>query len=244
MLRISASVDNSLVTVQTFDFEALAVTTFVVRARRLVGAIFLLLDAGLDIEAAILGRALMETAVTLMWLGTDLPTNVKRWRLDDARTRLKWLKELEALEKTGDEHAWPPWPKRGLEKKELAERVAALEGEGLSGMPSFKDQCKAMSSHFYPTAYRQNSHGAVHPSPYALEQFIDRDDERGVHILADGPRTRDRTYPDETAALWLHLVLDVAAMTSNAFPWSRKDLQPALDSISAGLQARDAEEWG
>lgn len=242
LLSISDSVDNSLVVIQKHGFEALAVTTFVVRARRLVRAIFHLLDEQLDVEAAILGRALMETAVTLMWLGTDLPKNVKRWRLDDARERLKWLEELGALEKTGDEYAWPPWPERPMEEAELRDLVASLEGKGVKGLPSFKDRCKTMSSHFYPTAYRQGSHGAVHPSPYALEQFIDHADELGAHILANGPRTRDKTYPDETAALWLHLVLDVAAMTSNAFGWSREDIQPALDSIAAGLHARGAED--
>lgn len=239
LLRLGDPVDNALVTAdQPHATVALAVTTFIVRARRLVRASIVLLDRGFDLEAAVLGRALMDTAVTLAWLGEDLPERIRRWQLDDARTRRTWLTELAELDK--DELAVDWWPELPDERGELQELIAHLEAEGVKGMPGFKARAERMHPSFHATAYRQGSHGAVHPSPYALESFIDHHDEAGDHVSAYGPRTRDKTYPYETAALWLHLAMDTAAMTSPAFPWTRADLQPPLDSIKAGIDLRSA----
>ncbi len=106
-------------------------------------------------------------------------------------------------------------------------------------MPSFRDRCDAVDPSLHSTAYRQGSHGATHPSTYALGRFVDAEDARGAHVLAFGDRTRDETEPYETAALWLHMTLDVAAMTTRRMPWTRGSLQPPLDSIVAGLAARE-----
>lgn len=230
LLRLSAATDDAHVRKGPLGGTALAVTTLIVRGRRLVRAIFALLDDGqFDPEALILRRALMETAVTLQWLGTDLRANVPRWRLDDLLTRQKWDDELRA----SGQRLYEPQARQRLDAD-----IERRQASGVKGMPPFRQRCEAIEPTWHATAYRALSHGATHPSPYALEDFIQDHPDGGKWVRADGPQTRDEDFPYEWAALWLHVILDVAAVTSGAFPWTREDLQPFADSIKAGIASR------
>lgn len=73
--------------------------------------------------------------------------------------------------------------------------------------------------------------------PYALGFFMEQT-EAGTEILAWGPRTVDETYPYESAALWLYLVLEAAAETTRRTPWTSASFAPVMKSIIRGLRRR------
>lgn len=223
LLRISSEMDRTLVRPTGRAEEGVVVVTFVVRARRLTRAIFCLLDEGLDIEAQMLGRALMETAVTLAWLGKDLTSRISRWRLDDARTRLKWDDEAISAGEALMSHR----------ARSITEAlITRLEGSGVRGMPDFRTRCDEIDASWY-AAYKQASHGALHATTFALGRFIADVRAEGSSVLAFGDPTKHDDEPYEMPALWLHMSLDVAGMTTRRMPWDRSTLQPALDAIGS-----------
>jgi hypothetical protein len=200
--------------------------TFAVRARRLVRAIFALLDEELDIGAQMLGRVLMETTVTLQWLAKDFPARITSWRLHDAKARLSWDGAFAKVH--GGEALMSAEGRREIEA--LRDQLRARGGDKL---PEFWERCAEMEPTWHVQMYRQASHGAIHPSAMALQKFIDRIDEQGAHVLADGPETRDDEHPHEMAALWLQITLDVLGRVApKTFPWQRQ-----LDEIGARLAA-------
>jgi hypothetical protein len=201
--------------------------TFAVRARRLVRAIYALLDEGLDIEAQMLGRVLMETTVTLQWMAVDLRARIPNWRLDDARVRLAW----------DDAYATAHEGQR-LMSAEGRRQIEALRdrliGAGATRPPEFWERCAEIEPTWHTLIYRHASHGAMHPSAMALGRFIERVDEQGAHVLADGPETRDDAYRYEPPALWLQLTLDVLSRVApGAFRW-----QDDLERIGARMAER------
>jgi hypothetical protein len=173
---------------------------------------------------------LMETTVTLLWLASDLEGRVPRCLLSDAVRRVEW-DDAYAQASGGDRLLSP------ASREELVNKIAAWKAEGVKELPPVRQLCDELDPAWHPLAYRQGSQGATHATPYALERFIAEETPAGCTIDATGPRTRDDTYPYETAALWLHMALDVPAM-SGRFPWSREDLAPTLESILAGMSRR------
>ena len=228
LLKVSASMDNTLVRPVGRAAEGEVVVMFVVRARRLTRAIFTLLDDDLAVEAEILMRALMETAVTFAWLGKDLSRRMERWQLDDHR----WaIEQDDAAREAGSST---------LSDAARARRIALRDGllaRRVKGMPDFRAMADSIDPSLY-AGYKIASHGAIHATRFAMGRFFAQRTEEGATIHALAKPLFDEQYED--AALWLSVALDVAAVTTRRMPWTRGTLQPALDSITAGIEARKA----
>lgn len=232
LLQMSAALDNILVPRAPTAEAYQVMVTFAIRARRLTQAIFNLLDQGLEVEAEMLERVLMETAVTLQWIARDFDSRITRWRLEDANARLAWDDNY-AKGHAGDRML----SAKGRREIEITrERLIERDPEA-EPMPKFWERCAEVETSaelepsWYILVYKRASHGAIHPSTMALERFIDHVDEAGAHLLASGPNTKADDAQHEWAALWLHIVLDVLARCAPlSFRW-----REFLDAIGARL---------
>jgi hypothetical protein len=63
---------------------------FIVRGRRQLLATFHLLDGGFPEDAAIVNRALLDLAATLVWLRQDWDHRFWRWAFDDVSRAVEW----------------------------------------------------------------------------------------------------------------------------------------------------------
>jgi hypothetical protein len=88
LLRVS-EIYNDPVLPHGYGPTPVAVVTAVVRARRLFEAGYALADAGNGLEAAVLFRAVFETALVLGWLKVDPELGFLIWMLDDQRSALR-----------------------------------------------------------------------------------------------------------------------------------------------------------
>jgi hypothetical protein len=79
---------------------------------------------------------------------------------------------------------------------------------------------------------------AIHASSAALRTFLVERTEEGTLVDAYGEPTVDDTEPYENAALSLHWVLDVAAITSGRMPWTPETIRPQLASMEAEIERR------
>ncbi len=88
LLRVSEIYEDPVLPLG-YGAHRMAVVTAVVRARRLFRAGYALSDAGNGLEAALLFRAVFETALVLGWLRVDPELGFLIWMLDDRRSTLR-----------------------------------------------------------------------------------------------------------------------------------------------------------
>lgn len=217
---------------------ALMIAAFVLRARRLVCAIGRLIEADLEIEAEILNRALLEHAGTLAWICADPIPRLKRWRLHDARERLRWddRAEKESRPVGGPEGSG----ERLLEPKsreELARLVEDFEAERVKGMPKAEQIFRDVGSpELYYLVYSYWSMSNEHPRVLAMEHFIVDGNPRSGWTLDGEAAGSIIPEPYETAVMNFHWALSAAhAVSPRVFPWGDE-----LEATQSSLQARNA----
>lgn len=188
-----------------------AIAAALAYARHLTKSATLNADRGDALSCAILSRPLLESLITLAWIAKDRDVASIVWSLDDVRVRLLQHSEVVAIEEQEktlqSSHQSPGtleaetisnlkardrYARNALkDMPECEERLARLGvGKQVNRMPGLKEQAGVAGlSYAYALAYRFESNMASHPSPAAIEQYIEAVDG-GWRILdaQDGRR--------------------------------------------------------
>jgi hypothetical protein len=164
-----------------------------VRACRIARAVHVLAEAGLDLEAGILLRSLMEYGITVGWLAApaddDAPDRFLQWQWNDIDERLKTDNHYFAVT---TRHLIDPAVRARLE----ADKVA-IEGQVGARKISVVEQAQAIDKEEeYAVQYRYDSNGGTHPSGSASQRVVTLNEDRREHTIHGEPVPRVHPDPD------------------------------------------------
>jgi Family of unknown function (DUF5677) len=214
------------------DRKGIAVRAMISRARRLLRGIFTLADAGMDLEAMVLVRALVEFTITLAWLLKDPELAVLQMAWDDSRGRRRIHDHFYRL--AGVE----VYSKAKLEEFDAGNLgvLDQLRGRPAKLPPLEQRAIKGGLEHLYASAYRAGSQAAAHPTIWGMEQLMEGLSEQPAGQLVihpDVPPTHPKLEPYEIAVrlYGLMVVLDAEDQGDDALAERVRGIcSPLLDT--------------
>ena len=182
----------------------------------------MLADTGLNIEAMVLVRSVVEYGLTIAWILKKPDAHVIRFALNGIDDRLVYGALVFEVKK----------------QRVLADR-AALEAERANlaaeckslRMPDFKQRAKEAGYMDIYGVYVSDSSAAAHPTMWSLDMFLEEHDETGSFVVHPEV-SPDRSMPDPyyRGAYALGLVLFHAAEHEG-----RKEAADRINQIIASM---------
>lgn len=176
------------------DAATLSLVALASRARRLMRAIYRLLDAGDSLEAQVLLRTLLEYTLTAQWMAQDPQARFLSWWLEDDRRFRVMEREVRALAKAPIEEVPEELQRRREGVREQFQRDA--ESQKAPRFPTLIDMAMAVESPFaYSFVYRVLSQLGAHPYPHGLEAVIEDSPENNSVLVRPEPKDESTIEP-------------------------------------------------
>jgi hypothetical protein len=236
LLELSAALDRSRIANGPTAAVLAVIVAGLVRCRRLARAARLLLDHDLQLEAEIVVRSLMETAVGVAWiLRTDSEVRTDRLQLKDLDSRIELAERIRSLQPEGAEHDGDVPAERRIEAvrvktadpdiddllDSMYEQREGLVRRGVKRPPDVRTMAEQADYGVGYLDFAFKSESRTHFRILGLEPFLlDRGEGDDWVVDSGGPRTQLEDPPYETAALWLLVALKEAALAfPKPLPW-------------------------
>jgi Family of unknown function (DUF5677) len=218
--------------------ETAAIGGLVGRQRRLLQAIYDLLDNGHLLEAQILFRSQAEFLIVQKWLQLDPDLHFPLWFIEDVRARL--VLHNDVLGEYGEEVLKTDTIQRYEQARDDQQvklgRICAERGIDVPSYPTLIEQAKAVDeAGAYALAYRYDSQAAVHPRALAVEHLLDQVPE-GLMIRSEPHGPALNLYAGSAVTLLVALRSAAGYSSELAFP----DLEDLDREISAATRSSRA----